>query len=251
MSRFKSWRPSQYSPLRCYRLHAWLKTRKSRFNSGGRHQYSQLLKAEPAESLSDQRREQAADAAHKGILFLIEEYMPSGHEIVTGNVRGHGVPRSTRAWHARGAGAGPVVSTRAHRITGVRQIRNLEVRVRFPVGPPTFGSVAQLGRAPDLHSGGCRFDPGRIHHFLPALSRSGTTSSTGCKPAAFGLAGSNPAAGTTGASANSRPRGLEPRRAGANPAAPANIRDRGREARRHFARVDDADANSAGRSMRL
>lgn len=77
--------------------------------------------------------------------------------------QGHGVPRSTRAWHARGTGAGPVVSTRAHRIMVVRRVRNAEVRVQLPVGPPIFRVRSSAGRAPALQAGGCRFDSGRIH----------------------------------------------------------------------------------------
>ena len=37
--------------------------------------------------------------------------------------------------------------------------------VRVVLGPPFSWGISSAGRAPDLHSGGQRFDPAILHHF--------------------------------------------------------------------------------------
>jgi hypothetical protein len=40
---------------------------------------------------------------------------------------------------------------------------------------PVFGGCSSVGRAPDLHSGGRRFDPDQLHHSELRFARDGET----------------------------------------------------------------------------
>src|SRR5947207_8028278 len=68
-----------------------------------------------------------------------------------------------------GAGAGKLAS----RYNPVRYPWNLTDAAEVSsVAFPKCGAVAQLGRAPESHSGGRRFDPDQLHHLHQSVASS-------------------------------------------------------------------------------